>query len=101
MSTKPDALSRRHNHADIPNFKQIMIALEEFKGFKANLELDIISRIRESFLEDKSLTTLISSTQNKEDLPPSIKTQYDKYISKIQQNPQRTTAYYGMLCRGL
>ncbi|QRV96805.1 Retrotransposable element Tf2 protein [Ceratobasidium sp. AG-Ba] len=79
MSTKPDALSRRHDHADIPNPEQIMIAAEKFKGFKANLELDIISMIRERLLEDESLTTLISSTQNKEDLPPSIKKQYDKY----------------------
>ncbi|QRV98260.1 Retrotransposable element Tf2 protein [Ceratobasidium sp. AG-Ba] len=79
MSTKPDALSRRHDHTDIPNPEQIMIAAEKFKGFKANLELDIISMIRESVLEDESLTTLISSTQNKEDLPPSIKKQYDKY----------------------
>ncbi|QRV96903.1 Retrotransposable element Tf2 protein [Ceratobasidium sp. AG-Ba] len=79
MSTKPDALSRRHDHADIPNPEQIMIAAEKFKGFKANIELDIISMIRESLLEDESLTTLISSTQNKEDLPPSIKKQYDKY----------------------
>ncbi|QRV88083.1 Retrotransposable element Tf2 protein [Ceratobasidium sp. AG-Ba] len=79
MSTRPDALSRRHDHADIPNPEQIMIAAEKFKGFKANIELDIISMIRESLLEDESLTTLISSTRNKEDLPPSIKKQYDKY----------------------
>ncbi|QRV96785.1 Retrotransposable element Tf2 protein [Ceratobasidium sp. AG-Ba] len=52
MSTKPDALSRRHDHADIPNPEQIMIAAEKFKGFKANLELDIISMIREGLLED-------------------------------------------------
>ncbi|QRV89304.1 Retrotransposable element Tf2 protein [Ceratobasidium sp. AG-Ba] len=79
MSTKPDALSRRHDHADIPNPEQIMIAAEKFKGFKANIEIDIISMIRESLLEDESLTTLISSTRNKEDLPPSIKKQYNKY----------------------
>ncbi|QRV96825.1 Retrotransposable element Tf2 protein [Ceratobasidium sp. AG-Ba] len=79
MPTKPDALSRRHDHADIPNPEQIMIAAEKFKGFKANMELDIISMIRESLQKDESLTSLISSTQNKEDLPPSIKKQYDKY----------------------
>ncbi|QRV84964.1 Retrotransposable element Tf2 protein [Ceratobasidium sp. AG-Ba] len=79
MSNKPDALSRRHDHEDIPNPQQIMINAERFKGFKANIEIDIISMIRESLSDDESLTTLIKSTKKKEDLPPSIKKQYDKY----------------------
>ncbi|QRW09554.1 Retrotransposable element Tf2 protein [Ceratobasidium sp. AG-Ba] len=79
MSNKPDALSRRHDHEDIPNPQQIMINAERFKGFKANIEIDIISMIRESLSDDESLTTLIESTKKKEDLPPSIKKQYDKY----------------------
>ncbi|QRV81614.1 Transposon Tf2-7 polyprotein [Ceratobasidium sp. AG-Ba] len=79
MSNKPDALSRRHDHEDIPNPQQIMINAERFKGFKANIEIDIISMIRESISDDESLTTLIASTKKKEDLPPSIRKQYDKY----------------------
>ncbi|QRV74416.1 Retrotransposable element Tf2 protein [Ceratobasidium sp. AG-Ba] len=79
MSNKPDALSRRHDHEDIPNPQQIMINAERFKGFKANIEIDIISMIREGLSDDKSLTTLIASTKKKEDLPPSIRKQYDKY----------------------
>ncbi|QRV83882.1 Retrotransposable element Tf2 protein [Ceratobasidium sp. AG-Ba] len=79
MSNKPDALSRRHDHEDIPNPQQIMINAERFKGFKANIEIDIISMIRESLSDDESLTTLIGSTKKKEDLPPSIRKQYDKY----------------------
>ncbi|QRV81773.1 Retrotransposable element Tf2 protein [Ceratobasidium sp. AG-Ba] len=79
MSNKPDALSRRHDHEDIPNPQQIMINAERFKGFKANIEIDIISMIRESLCDDESLTTLIESTKKKEDLPPSIRKQYDKY----------------------
>ncbi|QRV84916.1 Retrotransposable element Tf2 protein [Ceratobasidium sp. AG-Ba] len=79
MSNKPDALSRRHDHEDIPNPQQIMINAERFKGFKANIEIDIISMIRESISDDESLTTLIESTKKKEDLPPSIRKQYDKY----------------------
>ncbi|QRW13242.1 Retrotransposable element Tf2 protein [Ceratobasidium sp. AG-Ba] len=79
MSNKPDALSRRHDHEDIPNPQQIMINAERFKGFKANIEIDIISMIRESLSNDESLTTLIESTKKKEDLPPSIRKQYDKY----------------------
>ncbi|QRV77124.1 Transposon Tf2-1 polyprotein [Ceratobasidium sp. AG-Ba] len=78
MSNKPDALSRRHDHEDIPNPQQIMINAERFKGFKANIEIDIISMIRESLSDDESLTTLIESTRKKEDLPPSIRKQYDK-----------------------
>ncbi|QRW07063.1 Transposon Tf2-7 polyprotein [Ceratobasidium sp. AG-Ba] len=35
--------------------------------------------IRESISDDESLTTLIESTKKKEDLPPSIRKQYDKY----------------------
>ncbi|QRW03545.1 Retrotransposable element Tf2 protein [Ceratobasidium sp. AG-Ba] len=66
MSNKPDALSRRHDHEDIPNPQQIMINAERFKGFKANIEIDIISMIRESLSDDESLTTLIEK-------------QYDKY----------------------
>ncbi|QRV77082.1 Retrotransposable element Tf2 protein [Ceratobasidium sp. AG-Ba] len=68
MSNKPDALSRRHDHEDIPNPQQIMINAERFKGFKANIEIDIISMIRESL-----------KYKEKEDLPPSIRKQYDKY----------------------
>ncbi|QRW04602.1 Retrotransposable element Tf2 protein [Ceratobasidium sp. AG-Ba] len=79
MSNKPDALSRRHDHEDIPNPQQIMINAERFKGFKATIEIDIISMIRESLSDDESLTTLIESTKKKEDLPPSIRKQYDKY----------------------
>ncbi|QRW12162.1 Retrotransposable element Tf2 protein [Ceratobasidium sp. AG-Ba] len=79
MSNKPDALSRRHDHEDIPNPQQIMINAERFKGFKANIEIDIIYMIRESLSDDESLTTLIESTKKKEDLPPSIRKQYDKY----------------------
>ncbi|QRW04573.1 Retrotransposable element Tf2 protein [Ceratobasidium sp. AG-Ba] len=79
MSNKPDALSRRHDHEDIPNPQQIMINAERFKGFKANIEMDIISMIREGLSDDESLTTLIASTKKKEDLPPSIRKQYDKY----------------------
>ncbi|QRV82833.1 Transposon Tf2-7 polyprotein [Ceratobasidium sp. AG-Ba] len=79
MSNKPDALSTRHDHEDIPNPQQIMINAERFKGFKANIEIDIISMIREGLSDDESLTTLIASTKKKEDLPPSIRKQYDKY----------------------
>jgi hypothetical protein len=79
MSNKPDALSRRHNHADIPNPAQVMIAAERFNGFRAETDLDIISEIKEAQQEDESLLTLLTSRKEKENLPPSIKKQYAKY----------------------
>ncbi|QRW06751.1 Retrotransposable element Tf2 protein [Ceratobasidium sp. AG-Ba] len=97
MSNKPDALSRRHDHEDIPNPQQIMINAERFKGFKANIEIDIISMIRESISDDESLTTLIASTKKKEDLPPLLgnnmtnmngrKTSYDlsKHVKSVKE----------------
>lgn len=79
MSEKLDALSRRHDHADIPTPAQIMIASERFQGFRAEPTIDIISEIKEAQTEDESLQTLIESTKKKEELPPSIKKQYRKY----------------------
>ncbi|KAG8737334.1 hypothetical protein FRC10_008302 [Ceratobasidium sp. 414] len=79
MSDKPDALSRRHNHADIPNPAQTMIAAEQFLGFRVETEIDLISAIQEGQEEDESLSTLISSTKAKESLPPSVQKQFRKY----------------------
>lgn len=52
---------------------------EHFIGFRADLSTDIISLIHNAQSDDKSLKTLIQSTQQKEQLPPSIQKQYDKY----------------------
>ena len=48
MSEKPDALSRRYNHADIPKLAQTMIASEHFLGFHAGMEVNLISVIKEA-----------------------------------------------------
>ena len=72
MSEKPDALSRRSDHKDIPNPAQTMIAAERFRGFRATDTTDIISAIREAQEDDESLAALISSTQARETLPPSV-----------------------------
>lgn len=79
MSAKPDALSRRHDHPDIPNKAQIMITAERFQGFKAETSLDIISAIQEAQSEDESLETLITTTQKKDTLPASVQKQFAKY----------------------
>ena len=54
MSNKPDALSRRSDHTDVPNPKQIMLPEERFIGFKADLSVDIISLIRDAQSDDES-----------------------------------------------
>ena len=79
LSNKPDALSRRHDHADIPNPAQVMIEAEKFKGFRAEATIDIISEIKEAQQEDESLATLMASTQKKDELPPSVKKQFNRY----------------------
>jgi transposase InsO family protein len=79
LSDKPDALSRRSDHKDIPNQAQIMIASEKFQGFAAETTEDIISAIQEAQSDDESMETLIASTKDKENLPPSIRKQYHKY----------------------
>ena len=79
MSKKPDALSRRYDHADMPNPAQMMIALEHFLGFHAEMEFDLISVIKEAQGEDESLESLIASTKGKESLPPSVRKQFCRY----------------------
>lgn len=79
MSNKPDALSQRSDHLDVPNPKQVMLLEERFVGFRAELTTDIISLIRDAQSNDESLETLIQSTREKDKLPPSIRKQYHKY----------------------
>lgn len=76
MSTKPDTLSRCHNHKEVHNPKQIMLEERQFIGFKAEVATDIISQIRDAQEDDKSLEVLIQSTKEKDKLPPSIQKQY-------------------------
>ena len=76
MSDKPNALSRQSNHKDIPNPVQTMIAAERFLGFQAANATDIIMAIKEAQEDDKSTTALISSTQEKRTLPPSVQKGY-------------------------
>ncbi|QRW25134.1 Retrotransposable element Tf2 protein [Rhizoctonia solani] len=79
MSEKPDALSRRPDHLDIPNKEQIMIDPKHFLVMKAEVTTDIISQIREAQDEDESIQTLIATVKHKEELPPSVAKQFAKY----------------------
>lgn len=43
MSTKPDILSRREDHKEIPSQEQVMITADRFIGFVANIIEDLPS----------------------------------------------------------
>src|SRR5881394_4664334 len=79
MSNKPDALSRRHDHNDTPIPPQVMIPTERLIGFSSSVMGDLLEELREAQGEDESLTTLIDSTRNKDNLPPSVRKQFDRY----------------------
>lgn len=73
MLAIPDALSRRHNHKDIPNPPQVMLGEEQFIGFSAELAEDLMGLICNAQEDDESLKTLIQSMKGKSDLPPLIR----------------------------
>ena len=79
LSNKPDALSRRHDHLDLPKEHQTMIAAERYIGFRAEDGIDIISAIQEAQEEDESMEVLLTSVKGKDKLPPSIRKQYERY----------------------
>jgi hypothetical protein len=79
MSTKPDALSRRHDHAEVPEAPQVMIDAVKFIGFRAELSSGITEAIREGQTEDESIQDLIQSTRNKENLPVTVRKQFQRY----------------------
>src|SRR5436190_17176129 len=79
QSEKPDALSRRSDHQEIPTAEEVMIAAERFVGFKAQLGVDLIEQLKEAQQEDESLETLIHSVRRKEELLASVKKQYKRY----------------------
>src|SRR3989337_1158733 len=56
-----------------------MISPDKFIGFKADITLDITEEIREAQAEDESLSLLIDNTERKEELPPSVRKQFDCY----------------------
>src|SRR4051794_8123238 len=79
MGVKPDILSRRSNHSEVPNPKQTMIESEKLLGFKADVESDLIEELKESQEEDESLQTLIESTKGKANLPASLQKKFIDY----------------------
>lgn len=82
LSGKPDALSRRYNHTEIPNRAQTMIAVEKFRGFKGEVKIDIISEIKEAQQEDENIAPLIQSTKEKDSLPPTVQKGFKHFTRK-------------------
>lgn len=72
MSTKPDILSRRGDHAEPASLEQIMLSADKFIGFKANIIEDLPTALKEAQNEDESLETLITTIQKIETLPASV-----------------------------
>jgi hypothetical protein len=79
MSTKLDALSRRHDHAEVPDAPQVMIDAIKFVGFRAELSSGMSEGIREAQAEDESLQDLIRNPRNKENLPVTVRKQFHRY----------------------
>ncbi|QRV77894.1 Retrotransposable element Tf2 protein [Ceratobasidium sp. AG-Ba] len=82
MSEKPDALSRRHDHGDIPIEPQIMIAPDKFIGFMADISSSFLDEVREAQKEDETIRVLWESVSNKEELPPSVRKEFRRYDIK-------------------
>ncbi|QRV80898.1 Retrotransposable element Tf2 protein [Ceratobasidium sp. AG-Ba] len=82
MSEKPDALSRRHDHGDIPVEPQIMIAPDKFIGFMADISSSFLDEVREAQKEDETIRVLWESVSNKEELPPSVRKEFRRYDIK-------------------
>jgi hypothetical protein len=79
MSTKPDALSRRHDYTDEPEVPQVMVDKVKFIGFKVEITAKVMQDIREAQEEDESLQGLIRNTRNKDNLPATVRKQFHRY----------------------
>ncbi|CCO37622.1 Retrotransposable element Tf2 155 kDa protein type 3 [Rhizoctonia solani AG-1 IB] len=80
QSTKPDALSRRADHLDIPPADQSMLPKSVFANVSLILpEKEIQARIERSLDHDESLSEILEHLQNKSSAPASIKQAFKDY----------------------
>ncbi|CCO35049.1 Retrotransposable element Tf2 155 kDa protein type 1 [Rhizoctonia solani AG-1 IB] len=80
QSTKPDALSRRADHLDIPPADQSMLPESVFANVSLILpEKEIQSRIEQSLDQDESLTEILEHLRNESTAPASIKRAFKDY----------------------
>ncbi|KAF8756155.1 hypothetical protein RHS01_04630 [Rhizoctonia solani] len=80
QSGKPDALSRRSDHADIPPAAQTMLPDPIFANIALiTPEKELQRQIELSLNQDKSLEEILQFLQNKAKAPPSIKRAFKDY----------------------
>ncbi|CCO31287.1 Retrotransposable element Tf2 155 kDa protein type 1 [Rhizoctonia solani AG-1 IB] len=80
QSTKPDALSCRANHLDIPPADQSMLPELVFANISLILpEKEIQNQIKQSLDQDKSLSKILEHLRNKSVAPASIKGAFKDY----------------------
>ncbi|CEL53446.1 hypothetical protein RSOLAG1IB_11378 [Rhizoctonia solani AG-1 IB] len=80
QSTKPDALSRRADHLDIPPSDQSMLPESVFANIALILpEKEIQARIEKSLDQDESLSEILEHLQNKSSALASIKRAFKDY----------------------
>ncbi|QRW21158.1 Retrotransposable element Tf2 protein [Rhizoctonia solani] len=80
QSGKPDALSRRLDHANIPPAAQTMLLDLVFANVAlVTLEKELQRQIEASLDQDKSLEEILQFLQNQSKAPPSIKRAFKDY----------------------
>ncbi|QRW22949.1 Retrotransposable element Tf2 protein [Rhizoctonia solani] len=80
QSGKPDALSRRSDHADVPPAAQTMLPDPIFANVALVLpEKELQQRIELSLDQDESLEEILQFLQNESKAPPSIKQAFKDY----------------------
>ncbi|CEL62189.1 Retrotransposable element Tf2 155 kDa protein type 1 OS=Schizosaccharomyces pombe (strain 972 / ATCC 24843) GN=Tf2-1 PE=4 SV=1 [Rhizoctonia solani AG-1 IB] len=80
QSTKPDALSRRADHLDIPPADQSMLPESVFANVSLILpEKEIQARIERSLDQDESLSEILEHLQNESSAPASVKRAFKDY----------------------
>ncbi|CCO37087.1 Retrotransposable element Tf2 155 kDa protein type 1 [Rhizoctonia solani AG-1 IB] len=80
QSTKPDALSRRADHLDVPPANQSMLPKLVFANVSLILpEREIQSRIEKHLDQDESLTEILEYFRHESTAPPSVKRGFKDY----------------------
>ncbi|KAB5587603.1 Retrotransposable element Tf2 [Ceratobasidium theobromae] len=78
QSGKPDALSRRADHADLEPSPQLMLPEECFSALAADLSPDFFEELKEALLNDPSLEAIFDALTG-DKLAPSIAQKFKDY----------------------
>lgn len=82
QSEKPDALSRRADHKDVPSEPQVMIPGSTFRGFTGHIDdpdLPWQDRLKHATRADPSLDLIMEFFDNQEDVPMSLAKKFKEY----------------------